>query len=324
MMHMLTADIGGTNSRFAKLQFRSDGSGELIRDITFPSKSVKTFAELLSLLRNSELGRETADVDCFVIAMTGPVKQGTYCRSVSLAWDVDLERDRAALPVSRVFLINDFLAQAFATLSPIAKTADVILPGKPQFGSTIAVIGAGTGLGEAVLVPDDRGHYIGCPSEGGHQSFAAEDSTDIEFLKFACAHWKTPYIEWDDVVSGRGLAMIHRFISGEEKMPHEVPERFSSHPGTLEYFARCYGRACRKLALGSLPYSGMFLAGGIAAKNSSIVQSQAFRQGFQTSKSYSALLESIPVSLFDDEDRGLWGAGWYGRERLMAGASHGR
>ena len=322
MLKVLAADIGGTNSRFARFDL-GEADAKLLSECILPSKSFTSFSALLGELRTREFWTSAEDVDCFVIAISGPVQRGKYCQSVNLPWDVDLDRDKASLPSCPGWLINDFLAQAFATLSPVAAEAEVVLPGVVQSTSVVSVIGAGTGLGKAFLVPNDNGHYIGCPSEGGHETFACETDEDVEVMRFACKKIQAPYIDWEDLVSGRGLQLIHEYFSGERREAAEIAQRSSEFPKTLEYFARTYGRVCRDFALTTLPAGGLYIAGGVAAKNPPIVFSSAFREAFLASKSYREVLEAIPVRLFDNERSGLWGAAWYGRERTLGGGQHG-
>ncbi len=318
MLKVLAADIGGTNSRFATFLLPDGGQAKLLTQTVLESRASKSFGELMSVLRTSEFGADMDDVNCFVIAITGPVQGGTYCRSVNLPWDVDLKRDKDVLPLCPAWLINDFLAQAFATLSPAGATVEQVQAGDKRSGEVVSVIGAGTGLGKAFLVPDHSGHYIGCSSEGGHENFAPETDEDIELMKFGCRRFDSPYVVWDDITSGRGLSLMHEFLYQERLAPHEVAAKFSSAPKTVDLFSRTYGRLCRNFALETLPYGGLYIAGGIAARNPQIVLSDVFRDAFVASKSYSELLKKIPVFLFDDGDSGLWGAAWYGRERILS------
>lgn len=323
MLKVLAADIGGTNSRFARFDLGERSDAHIIGECSLASKSFASFAALLQELRQNEFWKLAEGVECFVIAITGPVQGGKYCQSVNLPWDVDLERDQHALPKCPAWLINDFLAQAFATLSPVAAEAEVVLPGVVQSGTLVSVIGAGTGLGKAFLVPSHSGQYLGCPSEGGHATFACESEEDVQMMRFACKKIPAQYIDWEDLLSGRGLQLIHEYFSGERLEASEIAQRSSEFSKTIEYLARTYGRACRDFALTTLPTGGLYIAGGVAAKNPHIVFSTAFREAFLGSKSYREVLEAIPVRLFDNERSGLWGAAWYGRERTRDGGKHG-
>lgn len=323
MLKVLAADIGGTNSRFARIDFDELGEAKFIGEHTLRSQSVSSFALLLAQLREEEFWREASRADCFVIAITGPVQNGEYCRSVNLPWDIDLRRDAGALPDCPTWMINDFLAQAFATLSPVARGAEEILKGEPRKNNLVSVVGAGTGLGVAFLVPDDQGRYSGCPSEGGHGNFAPESEDEFKLIEFALRELKCQQLEWEDFLSGRGLQLIHNFFYAEKLEAAEIAKRFSECPRTFACFSRIYGRMCRNISQITLPFGGLYIAGGIAAKNPQIVFSEEFRESFLSSKSYREVLERIPVRFFDDEKSGLWGAAWFGRERTMAGGKHG-
>lgn len=124
-------------------------------------------------------------------------------------------------------------------------------------------------------------------------------------------------VECEDVLSGRGLALLHRFLTGEERSPAEVGATALGHDSpTLRLFARLYGRMCRDWALVTLCRGGLYIAGGIAAKNPLTVTCPAFVEGFLDTCSFGDWLATVPVFLMDCENSGLWGAARHGLECL--------
>ena len=108
----------------------------------------------------------------------------------------------------------------------------------------------------------------------------------------------------DSVVTGRGLAWLHEFLTGES-LP---PEQIEKGTRTFSVFAGFLGRAARNFALETLATGGLFITGGVAARNPEAVISDEFRQEFLSSPKMRDVLMKIPVKLITDQDAGLWGA----------------
>jgi glucokinase len=224
-----------------------------------------------------------------------------------IPWEIDISHAERDYGFQRCILINDFVAQAFACISPAVNSAEPLLAGSPDRQSAIAVIGAGTGLGKAILIPDGRGGYSANPSEGAHAGFPFVGEKEIAFQLFLMHKHKTQYATYNHVVSGRGLSAIHEFLNGQRLEPAQVAEQFSNYIETLECFARFYGRACRNFALETLSLGGLYIAGGIAAKNPEIVRHESFRDEFLNSDAMHHVLVNMPVFLVGDQNSGLWG-----------------
>lgn len=116
----------------------------------------------------------------------------------------------------------------------------------------------------------------------------------------------------DDVLSGRGLRLLHLFLTGERREAHEIAaEALGSETGTLRWYARFYARACRNWALSTLCTGGLFITGGISLRNPLVTECAAFREAFYEGP-HRRLLERIPVRRFTDMNSGLWGSAWFG------------
>lgn len=319
-MNILAADIGGTHSRFAWFTVREDRSLHIIQTIWLNTKDSPSFGHLIGCLRSSDFQLSPEEADLVVIAAAGPVERGVYCSPPLISWNIDISSAQKDFGFRRCLLINDFAAQAYATRSPAGKRAEKILPGETSPEGTTAVIGAGTGLGMAVLNEITPGSYLVMPSEGGHATFPflPDEQTLQSFLadELGDAH-----VTGNHLLSGSGLTLLHRFLSGEDLSPREVTEKFSQDSVTLAWAARFYGRACRNLALDVLAFGGVYIAGGIAAKNPLLVKNSSFREEFLSSRTMGKILHKIPVYLMTNEESGLWGAALFG---LQAAAGKGR
>jgi glucokinase len=309
---IIVGDIGGTNARFAA--FEMSPRLRMIRSVWFKSNEVKSFTELLEQLNQSELRDSAAGARQFVFAVAGPVVGGTTARLPNLEWAVDISALRAAHGEDRVWLINDFVAQAMATRTPIVETAIPVKPGQADAAGLVAAIGAGTGFGHCSILQCPRGKFTAIPSEAAHQAFAfrSDDRQERDFEAFVIRQLGVRYITGDMIVCGRGLALLHEFHTSQKLSPADVAAKLAADSPVCIMFARFYGRACRHYALAVLPTGGIYLTGGIAARNPILVTHPVFAEEFVASIVHQPLLERIPIWLNVEEESGLWGAAMYG------------
>jgi glucokinase len=196
-----------------------------------------------------------------------------------------------------------------------------VLPGVSDPDGAVAVLGAGTGLGKAALVPDGRGGFVALPSEGGHTNFPFVGAREHDYEEFLLREVGDMYMTGNVVVSGRGLSLLHQFLTGETLPPDKVTAFFTEDSETLRWGARFYGRAARNYALETLATGGLYIAGGVAAKNPRLLTHQAFLDEFRANPKHARLLEQMPVLLITDEQSGLWGAGFLGQLVLAQGGN---
>jgi len=320
MKTILAADIGGTNSRFAYFQSGSNANLSLKDSIWLPTGKAESFVQLLAQLRSSDFSIDPEDADIAVIAAAGPVEHGIYCAPPYIAWDINLADKVISDALQRAVLINDFVAQAYACRSPVGATARNILAGETIVDGTVGVLGAGTALGKAILVPLDDGGVQALPSEGGHGYFPFLSEHEFAFQKFYREKSGEYHITGNLVVSGRGLSYIHWFLTGQQARPEQVTaEGLQAGSETLAWAAKFYGRVCRDFALDVLATGGLYVAGGVAARTPALLTHMNFRKEFVDSSTMGHVLSKIPVFLLDNQDSGLWGAAFYGQQLLREG-----
>ena len=315
-MDILVADIGGTNSRFAHFRGGERNELEFIGTLWLKTRESASFGGLLGTLAEEGVSLVPADADIAAVAVAGPVREGLYSAPPFISWDIDISNCKRDFGIKRCVLLNDFVAQAYACLSPVGKSAEQVLPGASAPGAAMAVIGAGTGLGKAALLPDGQGGFVPMPSEGGHAGFQFLPGRECEYQEFLLRELGNEYITGNDVVSGRGLSSLHRSLTGEDRRPEEVVSAFTPESETLLWAARFYGRVCRNYALETMALGGLYIAGGVAARAPEIVRHRAFGDEFRSSPKLKDLLRDIPVFLIRDEQSGLWGAAQRGMLEL--------
>jgi glucokinase len=307
---ILSADIGGTNGRFAYFSYDVElDKLELIKSQWVVLKEFNTKnpkPNFLSILSEIDFVDDLSEFEAFVVALACPIT-GRKLRLTNNALTLDLDELEGAF--KNVRLVNDFIAQAYSCFSILKETSQVIQAGVPDLNSTIAVVGAGTGFGKAYIAPNQNFPVV-CPSEGGHAAFAPQNRGEMEFAEFVKERLEVAYPIYDYILSGLGLTLLHEFLTGKVLQPQEITMQFGDNPQlkTLEWFSRFYGRAGRNYVLETLARGGLFITGGIAIKNPIIVAHEAFIANFIDSKQHSNLLQKVPIRLLKSEESGLWGA----------------
>lgn len=321
MATILAADIGGTNCRLG-LFWHENELLSLDRCARVGTSAIAHTEALMGAFER-ELGVSWDAADSVVVAIAGPVAdsmRGSLTNGV-------LKLDFAPLNATgkRCFLINDFMAQAYAVLSPQGEKARHIA-GPPRGGrdTVRAVIGAGTGLGQAMLIRlnprDSSERWLAVPSENGHAAFPFANGAENDFHTFLRYQLNLPYATGDVIVTGRGLTMLHQFLTGTRLDPAKVGEQaLNADTPTLRWYARFYARACRNYMLSTLCNGGLWIAGGIAAQNPLIVTCPYFMEELYNAPGsdtgWGNFLRDIPVYLLEDTNSGLWGAARFGQYR---------
>lgn len=316
MRKILTADIGGTNSRFSHFEWDPKDGLRQVKSIWLETKKYRSFRELMRDFRASDFTLRPEGAEIAVLAVAGPVEGRSYSDPPLIPWDVDVSCAETDFGLRNCVLINDFVAQAFACRSAVTEAAIQVVPGTVEPDGTVAVVGAGTGFGLAALLPDGYGGHVAAPSEGGHASFPFDGDEEQGYAQFLRIETGEIYATPNTVVSGRGLSLIHEYLTGEALSPEEVSSRIEKAPETLRWFSRFYARMARNFALQTVARGGLYIAGGVAAKVPKIVTHGAFLQEFRRSESMAHLLAKIPVFLNANEESGLWGAAVHGTQEL--------
>jgi glucokinase len=301
MTSVLLADIGGSVSRFAVCG--PDGRPERItiidnETVTGPEAAIRRYLDETGLSPRAA-----------VLAVAGPVA-GDEIKLTNRDWRFSCEKLAACFGFDRVHAINDFEALAHAL--PVLRPDEVRPLGRvsaPRPGPKV-VLGPGTGLGVAVLVPHGK-EWIALASEGGHASFgpAAAD----ERIVFGRLATETELITAETVISGPGLERIYRALN-----PFGIPlvaraivvqarTGATDARAAVDLFVRLLGRFAGDVALTLKATGGVYIAGGVAQKLGSLFDVAIFRAAFEHHPPYQELLGAIPTSLMVCQEPGLIG-----------------
>ena len=311
MPSVAVADIGGTNCRLAV--FDTYPSLSLKSQRIVPTTGVENADALWEMLQ-ALCGSSLPQAVC--IALAGPVADGIgKLTNGQLCLD---QKRLSALAGVPCILCNDFAAQAHACVTAAGQNAQPIIrePKGTVTGTSRGVIGAGTGLGMALLVAEPAAegsatprHWRALPSEGGHAAFPFVGEEEFAFARYVSSELKTAFVTAEQVLCGQGLSRLHHFLTGERLTPPEVGRlALQKESETLEWYARFYGRACHAWLMSSLCCGGLWIAGGIAASNPLCVTHRAFANAYLAHATGPDIAGKTPVFLMADSMSGLWGA----------------
>jgi glucokinase len=324
----LAGDIGGTNSRLAFFE-HDDSRLRLVVEATYPSRSYPGLAPILQEFLASHPGK--AEAACFGIA--GPVRKGRVV-TPNLPWEVDAAQLTQELHCGPVTLLNDLEANAYGLLALRPEDFVVLNAGAADAAGNVALISAGTGLGEAGLFWDGRWHHP-FASEGGHADFAPRTALEIELAQYLIGRFG--HVSFERVLSGPGLANLYEFLRQRSGAADELPELMkrlgtTNVPATisiaalkghselcnqaLDLFVSIYGAEAGNLALKLLATGGVFLGGGIAPKILPRLRQSGFLQAFLDKGRMRQLMESFPVRVILNENTALLGAAHYAASRI--------
>jgi glucokinase len=258
-------------------------------------------------------------------------------RMTNVPWLVDASEIGPGAGLRHVHVLNDL--EAMATSIPVLEGDElaVLQQGVTQPTGNGAVIAAGTGLGEALLLNVD-GRFIAGASEGGHADWGARTPREIEMLTVLTREYGRVSVE--HILSGPGLVNIYQFthnsfggaefISPAAKVPRQLcvgikhvddpadlPKAISQSAmerrcpkcvEALDLFVTAYGAEAGNLALRTVATAGVYVGGGIAPKILPVIEAGAFLDAFRSKEPLADFVATIPVAVILNDEAGLLGA----------------
>ena len=318
-MIVLAGDVGGNNARLAVV----DLGGPIARITHERRYASREYPGLTPIVQRfcGEVGSRP-DSACFGIAC--PVV-GDDCTAPNLPWTVNRRTLATEIGISHTRLINDFVAVGYGIelLSP--SDLATLQDGSPLPHAPIALIGAGTGLGQGFLLWEND-HYRVMGSEGGHADYAPRGEQQIELLDFLRQRFHR--VSWERLLSGPGLVNAYRYLaesglaseqaSVRAEMETDDPAAVIVRHGlartdplsdrAVDLFCEVYGAQAGNLALTVVATGGVYLGGGIAPRVVDRLRSGPFLTAFRDKGRMSELLSRIPVYVIMNAKVGLLGA----------------
>lgn len=299
---VLLADIGGTHSRFAL----NGAAGRPEHVLIIANDSVANLeAAIARYLAESGARPRSA-----VLAVAAPIDGSEEVALTNRPWRFRRGALAQRFGFSPLRVVNDFEAIAWA-LSRLADTdARPLGPVMASRPGVKAVLGPGTGLGVAALVPVD-GRLTVMASEGGHVSFGAQTDDEIDvFARLLRVHGP---VSAETVLSGPGLARLMAAL--DPGTPHCTPEAVvaaalageAAASVAAQMFLRLLGRFAGDIALTFKAFAGVYIAGGVASRLATLIDAQAFRSAFEAHPPYEFLLREVPTFRMSRSEPGLLG-----------------
>lgn len=317
---LLAGDLGGTKINMALFR-RGPERPELVREGTLKTAGTSGIEPIL----DEFLGDDRHRVEAACIGVAGPVRDGR-ARMVNVGWAIDRRDIERHLGVGKVELINDLVATGYGVEVLPPDQIATLNEGREDPAGNGALIAAGTGLGEALLIRRDDGGFEPEPSEGGHCDFAPVRDIEIDLLRFSSAKFgRTSY---ERVLSGPGIRHIYEFLKQRGDFPEspEIAEQMrEGDPSAvisqaaleqacplcdqaMDLFATIYGAEAGNLALKTLAVGGVYLGGGIAPKILPLLRGPHFMNAFNHKGRLSEFMAGLPVRVILEPRAALLGA----------------
>jgi len=295
---VLLADIGGTNARFALRSGHNTGPVKQLAVADHPR-----FDDALTAFLDREAGG--SKVEAAVIAVAGPVRMGR-AEFTNSPWTIDAAALKTAHGFKAVSVVNDF--EAVARSLPSLKPTDLFRLGgqEPLVTEPILVLGPGTGLGVACLVPSPGGQPLVITTEAGHMhasSWSPRTDAIIEYLR-----GRHGRVSWERMISGRGLENLLVAVAAVDGF--DVPKQTAAEitqaaldgtcpasRATVDLFFALLGECAGNLALAFGARGGVYIAGGIVPRFVKELEASAYRQRFDDKGRLSPYLKAIPCWL---------------------------
>ncbi len=310
----LLADIGGTNARFGWLD-EPGGRVEHVRTLPVaghggPAAAARCYLEEVSSL----LGPGYAPPRAGAMAVATAVLDDRVSFTNS-GWSFSRQATRDDLALDELLILNDVeaLAMSLPHLGPaqLRTIGPTLAPGR----GALAVIGPGTGLGVAGIVPSDHG-WVALPGEGGHATLAPADDFDSALL--ACVRREHSHVSAERLLSGIGLPVLHRAVAevtgqvAEPLAAEQIVERGLAGDAvcgaTLDSFCALLGSFAGSVALMMGARGGVFIGGGIVPRLGERFFASRFRERFEAKGRFQPYLATIPTALITDTLVALTGA----------------
>jgi glucokinase len=317
MTNVLVGDVGGTSTRLGVFEQTSPRPRAVVIR-TFRTLDFSGLPEMISTFLEAE-SRHASTMASACFGVAGPVNGGV-ADLTNVPWRVDADIVARAFGLTRVTLLNDLETLAYALPALADTEVRVLQAGRPVPKGTVAVIAAGTGLGEAALHSED-GRYRAHAMEAGHADFAARSERDIAVLRDLSLRRGRASVE--DVLSGPGLTNVYRALhrnacaAGVDIDAPAASEAISTAAisgacadcvEVLDAFVEAYGAEAGNLALRTIATGGVFIGGGIAPKILPALENGRFMTAFRAKAPFEKLLHAMPVKVILDAEAGLLGA----------------
>ncbi|SRR6266542_3084916 len=338
---LLAGDVGGTKTLLGLFSAAPERpkAVDVAEFVTLDHDGLEPMIE--SFLKSRKLDAKHIEAASFGVA--GQVTD-ELARLTNVPWQVDCESVANRVGFRRTYVINDLEALAYGVTVLDEHELMMLQRGVPHPQGNGAVIAAGTGLGEALLL-NVNGRFVPGASEGGHADFAPRTPREIEMLRELLRIF--PRVSVEHILSGPGLVNVYQFTHdafgtgpmltpssvaparlcaavGEVDDPADLPKRISKAAmektcdqcvEALDIFVSVYGAEAGNIALRTVATAGVYVGGGIAPKILPALESGTFLDAFRAKEPMADFVATIPIAVILNPDAGLLGAAVHAQHR---------
>ena len=331
---VLAGDIGGTHATFRISERLADGSYLTVAEKSYASRDFENIDSLMErLFSSSDTLAVRPQLAASCLAVAGPVEHNVATLT-NLGWQVNAAEIGKKFALKSLRLINDFHAAGHGVMALDESSLYSLQAAEPETNGTVVVIGAGTGLGVAILEREGQGYRV-LPSEAGNADFAPTDELQDKLMIYLRRTYGR--VSCERVISGPGLMRVFSFLQDSgfgvpskqllaaTKRPDADPSEIIAEYAlaklnplavrALDLFIAAYGSFAGNIALTALARGGVYIAGGIAPRIAVRLKEGGFVKAFTAKGGFAPLLTGIPVFVVMDPQVGLRGA-----LRVAAGA----
>jgi glucokinase len=301
-MTCLLADIGGTNTRCALT-----GTDSALQKIqVFENRCFTDLTELLTSYIESQ------QPDCRPVsgrfAVAAPIRADTV-QMININWRFSTESLRRSLQLEQLQLFNDFEALAIGLPNLGPDDIQQVGGGNAAPNRPKAVLGPGTGLGVASLVPTQEG-WQAISGEGGHVTLPAVTPQEAGLIKEL--NQRFGHCSAERLISGPGLELLHMALHTSNEITADriaalTEDGDKQAEETFNVFFELLGTIAANLALTIGAFGGIYIGGGIIPRHAERFAASGFRQRFEAKGRYGDYLKSIPTYLIVSDHPALAG-----------------
>lgn len=312
---VLAADVGGTHARIGLVRAGPDARspGTMLAWQVYACAEWQGLGEILEDFLSRHAPQRQGIARC-ALAVAGYLR-GDELVAENLRWPVRMSELRTRLKLDRLDIVNDFEALARATQFLSTRDSTAVLDAEGTSGPMV-VVGPGTGLGCAVLLPNGDTSTV-MPTEAGHVALAPGNDREIEVLRRLGRG--RAYVHTGHVLSGPGLLNLYRALADIEGVAatHAQPKRVSvaamqgDDPLAREALAMLCGMLgsfAGDLAVTFKASAGVYLAGGILPAIRDFLLASDFRARFLNKGVMRPFLANVPVRMIEHGQLGVIGA----------------
>lgn len=311
---VLVGDVGGTNVRLAVARINDHGHVDLSHVSRLPVATFPSLDDAIEAWKSD--GRALPPVAVFALA--GPTG-ADIVRFTNSNWVVSASQTKQQFGFSSVTLVNDFAAQARAVPANRPDEFETLIHGSAVVGAPMVVLGPGTGLGMAILMPDGDGWRV-ISTEAGHQAYAPCSARERQILDHVAQ--EQPFVSYENLVSGLGLDRLYRTIcaldnklarlkGGDEIGPAAISGDDVCAVEAVEIMMLSLATFAGNAILSSGAKGGCVIAGGVAEALAPFMRTAAFRSRLTARGPISGYFDDIPVRRARDSFAALEGAAFF-------------